>query len=55
MDLIQEELARVAHEWNTHRIRTSSNAPGGIPDALYFLPENEGVCACVHVCLHECV
>ena len=37
MDLIQTELATVAHEWNTHRIRTSSDSPGGIPDALYFL------------------
>ena len=42
MDLIQTELATVAHEWNTHRIRTSSDSPGGIPDALYFIPENQG-------------
>ena len=42
MDLIQKELLAVAHEWNTHRIRPSSQMPGGIPDILYFLPETEG-------------
>ena len=42
MDLIQNELAEVAHEWNTHRIRPSSTNPGGMPDMLYFLPEIEG-------------
>ena len=26
MDLIQTELATVAREWNTHRIRTSSDS-----------------------------
>jgi len=42
MDLIQKELATIAHEWISYRIRPSSDLPGGIPDALYFLPENEG-------------
>ncbi|XP_065909324.1 uncharacterized protein [Dysidea avara] len=42
MDLIQAELDYVAHEWNIHRIRPSNYNPGGIPDKLYFLPEDEG-------------
>ena len=42
MDLIQTELATVAYEWNTHRIRNSSDSPGDILDMLYFIPENEG-------------
>ena len=43
MDLIQAELDYVAHEWNIHRIRPSNYNPGGIPDKLYFLPEDEGM------------
>ncbi|XP_065917342.1 uncharacterized protein [Dysidea avara] len=42
MDLIQAELDYVAHEWNIHRIRPSNHNPGGIPDKLYFFPEDEG-------------
>ena len=40
MGLLQENLDRIALEWNTHRIRPSPGArcPAGIPDALYFLP-----------------
>jgi len=43
MDIIQAELNYVAHEWNTHRIRPNNYNPGGIPDKLYFLPEDEGM------------
>ena len=43
MDLIQKELDCVAHEWNIHRIRPSSESPGGIPDILYYLPQEEGL------------
>lgn len=43
MHLIQEELSLIAQEWNTHRIRQSSENPGGIPDVLYFLPEQIGL------------
>ena len=43
MDLIQAELDYVAHEWNIHRIRPNNYNPGGIPDKLYFLPEDEGM------------
>ena len=44
MDLIQDELNRVALEWNLHRIRPSTNleSPSGKPDILYFLPELKG-------------
>jgi len=43
MDLIQKELDSVAHEWNVHRIRRSSESPGGIPDMLYHLPQEQGM------------
>jgi len=42
MNLIQDELARIAEEWNTHRIRQSAQSPGGVPDVLYFLPHQNG-------------
>ena len=44
MDLIQDELNRVALEWNLHRIRPSTNleSPSRKPDILYFLPELKG-------------
>jgi len=42
MHLIQDKLALIAQEWNTHRIQKSSNNPGGVPDILYFLPEQFG-------------
>ena len=44
MDLIQDELNRVALEWNLHKIRPSTNleSPSGEPDILYFLPELKG-------------
>ena len=42
MDVIQNELNRVAQNWNVHRIRPSSNAesPPGRPDVLYFVLES---------------
>lgn len=45
MPVIQKELAEIACEWNAHRIRPSqqAEAPGGIPDILYFVPETQGV------------
>ena len=44
MALIQQELGKVADEWNSHRIRPSRMAecPAGVPDELYFLPEASG-------------
>ena len=43
MHLIQDELSSIAQEWNTYRIRPSSENPGGVPDVLYFLPEHIGL------------
>ena len=44
MHIIQYELDTVAHEWNTHRIRCSTNltVPTGIPEELFFLPQIQG-------------
>ena len=41
MDLLANELHKVAQQWNTHRIRPSTNSefPSGRPDILYFLPQ----------------
>lgn len=42
--MIQKQLMELVCEWNHHRIRHSRNveAPGGIPEMLYFLPEQTG-------------
>ena len=42
--LIQEELTRVARQWNLHYIRSSPNTETvpGRPDVLFFLPELQG-------------
>ena len=42
MDVIPNELDRVAQNWNVHRIWPSPNAesPPGRPDVLYFVPES---------------
>jgi len=56
MDLIQAELDRVAEEWNLHRVRCSSEMPGGIPDMLYHLPQEQGMHLCdAHVTLAPCM
>ena len=41
MDLLGNELHKVAQHWNTHRIRPSANleSPSGRPDILYFLSQ----------------
>ena len=45
--VLQEDLDKVKHHWNSHRIRPSRNGTvPGIPDVLYFLPENFGCCDC---------
>jgi hypothetical protein len=43
MDVLQNELNRVATQWNTHRIRPSNNSesPSGRPDVNYFYPTNK--------------
>ena len=44
MHLIQEDLHKVALEWNTHRIRPArgSTVPSGHPDVLFYMPELHG-------------
>ena len=41
MNILRDELQRVARLWNAHRIRPSTNveSPCGRPDVLFFLPE----------------
>lgn len=50
--LIQEELNWVITdlEWNYHQVRPSSmaEAPAGIPEVLYHLPELESMLQCEH-------
>ena len=42
--LIQKQLTDLVTEWNHHRIRktATAEAPGGIPEVLYFLPGKNG-------------
>eukprot|EP00118_Oscarella_pearsei_P013948 m.115907 g.115907 ORF g.115907 m.115907 type:complete len:79 (+) comp37571_c0_seq12:1112-1348(+) len=44
MEILQRKLDEVRTEWNFHRVRKSKNAeaPGGIPELLYYVPELEG-------------
>ena len=44
MEILQKELNFVASSWNEHVIRASnmSECPSGIPDEMFFLPENSG-------------
>ena len=46
MNILQKELDYVASSWNEHLIRgcNMSECPSGIPDELFFLPENSGIC-----------
>lgn len=42
MDILQAELDRIAHHWNTHNIRPQKcyrELPTGKPDIMYFSPE----------------
>ena len=40
---INEALDQFRLYWNSHRIRQSADAPGGIPDILFHVPEHCGV------------
>ena len=44
MEILQKELNFVVSSWNEHLIRASnmSECPSGIPDEMFFLPENSG-------------
>ena len=48
MDYVQYELDAIRTYWNTHRTRHSRQQPsrGGVPDELYFLPENSRASEC---------
>ena len=43
--LIQKQLTDLVTEWNHHHIRktATAEAPGGIPEVLYFLPGKYGI------------
>ena len=45
--LLQDELDRVKHHWNTHRIRPSRyGTVPGVPNVLYHLPHRSGGIEC---------
>ena len=43
--ITEKELTILVTEWNYHRIRKTPNAeaPGGIPEVLYYLPDTTGI------------
>lgn len=55
MDLIQRDLDEVAMPWNSHTIRPSRMAecPSGIPDEMYFFPQNSGILVNVTVVVNH--
>lgn len=47
-DLLQTDLDKVKEYWNSHRIRKSKHAiVSGVPDMMYFLPEDFGHTDCL--------
>ena len=57
MDYVQYELDAIRTYWNIHRIRHSRQQPscGGVPDELYFLPENSQASECGTVLRPDCL
>ena len=48
-DLLQTDLDKVKDYWNSHCIRKSKHATiSGVPDMMYFLPEEFGHSDCLH-------
>ena len=48
-DQLQIDLDKVKEYWNSHNIRKSSHATvSGVPDMMYFLPEEFGHHDCLH-------
>ena len=46
--VIQNELDKVKEQWNSHYIRKSHHDTiPGVPDILYYLPENSGAIDCL--------
>ena len=47
-DVLQDDLEKVKDYWNSHRIRKSKHATvSGVPDMMYFLPEEFGRIDCL--------
>lgn len=47
-DILQDDLDKVKDYWNSHRIRKSKHATvSGVPDMMYFLPEEFGAIDCL--------
>ena len=47
-DILQDDLDKVKDYWNSHRIRKSRYATvSGVPDMMYFLPEEFGRSDCL--------
>ena len=47
-DVLQNDLDKVKDYWNSHRIRKSKHATvSGVPDMMYFLPEEFGKIDCL--------
>ena len=42
MHLINDTLTEFVTYWNSHRVRKSSDSPGGIPDVLFYTHPNAG-------------
>jgi hypothetical protein len=42
--VVQKQLSDLVIEWNNHRVwkNMTAEAPGGIPEVLYFSPESSG-------------
>lgn len=42
--IVQRQINDLVYEWNLHRIRPSryAEAPGGVPEVLYFIPQQSG-------------
>ena len=49
--VVQKQLTDLVIEWNHHRVWKSgaAEAPGGIPEVLYFSPESSGTCTVLHM------
>ena len=42
MSLINDTLTEFVTYWNCHRVRKSSDSPGGVPDVLFYTHNNAG-------------
>lgn len=42
MDIVQADLEEMKCIWNGHRIRANRDHANGIPDELFYLPQERG-------------